>query len=314
MVSTPERFPVLETPDDNPLTVEGVELGRHLFYDPILSGDGTQSCASCHQQAFSFTDPDQFSTGILGLQGTRNAMPIINVGWMSHLFWDGRAGSVEEQALEPVVNPVEMHGVWDDAVAKLQSDAAYTSRFNDAFGTETVSADLVVKAIAQFERTLVSANSRYDQFLRGELQLNEQELAGRVLFFTETGDCFHCHGGALFTDQLFHNNGLDSTPTDAGREAVTSNPHDRGKFKTPTLRNVALTAPYMHDGRFNTLEEVVAFYSEGLQSSPTVDPLMKNVAQGGIQLSPTQQADLVAFLRTLTDAEFVNNTKFADPR
>ncbi|MDB4286190.1 cytochrome-c peroxidase [bacterium] len=312
-IDLPFRFPVMEIPADNPMTDEGIVLGRRLFYDPILSGDSTQSCASCHQQKFAFTDPDRFSTGIDGLQGDRNAMAIINIGWMEDLFWEGRAKGVEAQALEPIENPIEMHETWENAVLKLINHPTYPGLFTKAFGTDEITADLTVKAIAQFERTLISGNSSYDKFLQNIEGLSQSEFNGRAIFFTERGDCFHCHGGILFTDQLFHNNGLAANPIDIGLEAITSDPLDRGKFKTPTLRNIALTAPFMHDGRFVTLEEVVDFYSEGLQFSNSIDPLMKNVNQGGLRLTPQEKQDLLAFLHTLTDSTFVNNPEFASP-
>ena len=240
-------------------------------------------------------------------------MPVINIGWMTRLFWDGRVSSAEQQALEPVVNPIEMHDEWGNVVAELSRDPTYVELFEDAFGPGEITPLRVVYAIAQFERTLISADSRYDRFLRDEVQLNDEEVRGRAIFFTEKGDCFHCHGGILFTDNQFHNNGLDAVPADVGLESVSGNPLDRGKFKTPTLRNIELTAPYMHDGRFNTLEEVVDFYSEGLKYSRTVDALMKNVHSGGVHLTDTEKNELIAFLKTLTDTNFTGNPEFQSP-
>jgi cytochrome c peroxidase len=307
----PIGFPTkTNIPTDNPLTVEGVALGKKLFHEPLLSGNNTQSCASCHNQTFSFSDNQTFSKGIDGALGTRNAQPIINSLWMSSLFWDGRALTLEDQALEPVPNPIEMHQSWSNAIAKLQAEASYPTLFKKSFGTTTITKELVVKAIAQFERTFISANSKYDRWLNGKAQLDSSELRGYNLFFTEKADCFHCHGNILFTDNLFHNNGLDAFPSDQGRQKVTNDANDEGKFKTPTLRNLLFTAPYMHNGRFTTLEQVVEFYSTGLKFSATVDPLMKNVNRGGIQLTSQEKLDLVAFLKTLTDSSFVNNTAF----
>ncbi len=313
----------MDIPADNPMSVEGVALGRKLFYDPILSGDHTQSCASCHLPENSFDDSNQFSTGIDGSIGTRNAMPIVNVGWMTSLFWDGRAKSVEDQALGPVVNPVEMHNTWAQAVADLQASAEYPALFEKAFGTSEIDSMLVVKAIAQFERTLVSGNSPFDKYLRGEpTGWSDQDILeayqGYALFMDETkGDCFHCHGdqyNPLWTDNQFHNNGLDAVITDKGLGAITGNANDDGKFKTPTLRNLAYTAPYMHDGRFATLDEVLMHYSFGLQNSPTIDPLMKNVDQGGAQLSVAERQLLKKFLLSLSDESFVNNPDFQKPQ
>lgn len=308
-------------PNDNPQTVEGIALGRKLFFDPILSGDGTQACADCHDPTSAFVDPNtQFSLGIDGIPGDRNAMPIFNLAWNwgGKFFWDGRAQGLEGQAFGPVVNPVEMHNTWPNAVAAVQADASYPSMFLAAFGTSTVDSTLVVKALAQFERTLISANSKFDKYLMSQVALTPQELNGFNLFMSETGaDCFHCHGSAanpLWTDNLFHDNGLDAVYTDLGLGNVTGNPNDNGKFRTPSLRNLAFTAPYMHDGRFATLDEVIDHYSEGLQNSPNIDPLMKSASQGGVQLTPSEKADLKAFLLTLTDTDFITNPDFQAPQ
>jgi cytochrome c peroxidase len=307
-------------PADNPQTVEGIALGKKLFFDPILSGNGTQACASCHLPQNSFTDPNRLSEGIDGILGTRNAMPIYNMAWNgnSMFFWDGRASSLEDQALQPVTNPIEMHNTWGNAVASLQDDAEYPDLFRKAFGTKTISKEMTVKAIAQFERTLISANSPFDQYLLGdENALTPQEINGFTIFMDETrGDCFHCHGNEnspLWTDNIFHNNGLDEIITDKGLGGVTGDPNDDGKFKTPSLRNLAYTAPYMHDGRFATLDEVIDHYSEGLVYSPTIDPLMKAIARGGVHLTEEDKADLKAFLLSLSDSSFINNPDFQDP-
>ncbi len=306
-------------PEDNPLTEEGIALGRKLFYEKKLSGDNTLSCAGCHKQENAFADPDAFSTGIDGLLGSRSAMPIFNAAWnySRKFFWDGRALDIEGQALGPVVNPVEMHEIWPNAVAKLQADNEYPALFKGVFGTETIDSMKVVKAIAQFERTLISGNAKFDKYLRGESQLTPSELNGYNIFMDEAGgDCFHCHGSAtnpLWTDNKFHNNGLDASPADLGLGAVTGDANDNGKFKTPSLRNLIYTAPYMHDSRFATLDEVINFYSLELKYSPTIDPLMKHVAAGGVQLNPQDRIDLKAFLLTLSDEEFVTNPKFSNP-
>lgn len=317
-----QYLPPMEIPLDNPLTEEGVELGRKLFYDTKLSADNTQSCSSCHAPENAFTDINQFSTGIDGIEGNRNSMAIINIGWMDKLFWDGRATSIEDQAFGPVVNPIEMHNTWNYAVQTLQTDPVYPDLFLQAFGTEVIDSVLVSKALSQFERTLISGNSPFDRYLRGEpTGMTEQEeleaYQGFALFMDESkGDCFHCHGDSynpLWTDNLFHNNGLDAVITDKGLGAVTGNPIDDGKFKTPTLRNLVFTAPYMHDGRFASLTDVVNHYSSGLQNSPTIDPLMKSVDQGGVLLTPTERSLLVKFLVSLSDSSFVTNPKFQAP-
>ena len=303
-------------PTNNPLTIEGVALGKKLFFDNMLSGNETQSCATCHNPTKAFTNNQQFSEGIDGRFGTRNSMPLFNLAWnFDELFtWDGKEFSLEKQALEPVSNPLEMHADWEIVVKKLQNHAEYPVLFQQAFGSSTIDATLVTKAIAQFERTLISSNSKFDQYLLGEKTLSPEEQRGFSIFMDEAkGDCFHCHGSnnnPLWTDQKFHNNGLDIEFKDLGLGAITGDPSDNGKFKSPSIRNLAFTAPYMHDGRFATLEEVIDHYSEGLKPSTTVDPLMKKVAQGGVRLTPNEKTDLKAFLLSLSDSSFVNNPTF----
>tara|TARA_R110002049_G_scaffold263192_3_gene439384 strand:+ start:393 stop:1451 length:1059 start_codon:yes stop_codon:yes gene_type:complete len=303
-------------PTDNPQTVEGVALGKKLFFDTILSSNGTQACASCHNPQNAFTDSTPTSDGIDGIFGTRNAMPLFNLAWNygERFNWDGKALSLERQVEEPVENPIELHSDWDNVVSRLQMHPEYPELFRLAFKTTTITKVLTTKAIAQFERTLISANSKFDRYSLGETTLTAQELNGLEVFLSEEkGDCFHCHGNPnnpLWTDNIFHNNGLDATFTDLGLGSVTGDPNDNGKFKSPSLRNLAYTAPYMHDGRFNTLDEVINHYSEGLQNSSTIDPLMKQIAQGGVQLSNQDKADLKAFLLTLSDPTFINNPEF----
>jgi len=307
-------------PSGNPQTLEGIALGRELFYEKKLSGDGTQACASCHLAENSFVDPDRFSTGITGAIGDRNSMPIYNLAWNieDKYFWDGRAIGIEGQALGPVENPIEMNNTWTNAVATLQATSNYPDLFAQAFGTSTITKELVTKAIAQFERTMISGNSRFDQYLLGDSgALTQTEINGFNVFMDEDrGDCFHCHGSEanpLWTDNIFHNNGLDTTFEDIGLGIVTGDPLDNGKFKSPSLRNLAYTAPYMHDGRFETLEEVINHYSEGLVYSETIDPLMKNIAQGGAQLTEQDKIELKAFLLSLSEPGFTTNPDFHDP-
>ncbi|HOZ41398.1 MAG TPA: cytochrome c peroxidase [Flavobacteriales bacterium] len=325
----PSYFSPMPIPANNPLTEEGIRLGRFLLYEERLSGDNTQSCASCHGSAVAFTDHgNRFSTGIDGIQGTRNAMALQNLGWETSFFWDGRAATLEEQILMPVMDPIEMHEEWPDALAKLQADPVYPTLFLRAFGTPGITQERTAKAIAQFLRTMVSSNSKYDRMVRGEELFTVEEQFGFELTTYEGGlppdvpmgqggaDCFHCHpsGGGRFTDGQIRNNGLDpeSLWSDLGLGALTGLPQDRAKFKTPSLRNVALTAPYMHDGRFQTLEEVIEHYNSGGHASTTVDPNMKYTT-GGLQLSAAKKAQLIAFLHTLTDTEFVNDPRFQDP-
>lgn len=336
-LTVPKGFPPPVASTDNPLTVHGVELGRKLFYDPILSGDNTQSCASCHNQATSFTDaPNKFSEGIDGMVGNKNSMAIINMAWNRDFFWDGRSTSLEKQALEPVRNPIEMHENWSNAIKKLQADTSYTNLFKKAFGTDKTDSTLAARAMAQFMKTIVVSESKFQKFLRKETLLTTAEQRGYAIFLSEEGgDCFHCHMvyDALFTDnyvsdpvQRFHNNGLDPEPAAGvltGRALITNNPADNGKFKTPTLLNIALTPPYMHDGRFNTLEEVVEFYNSGVRDVWNLDPNMnikpsatnRTFENGFRKLNLTQQEkdDLVAFLKTLTDPSIANNPAYSKP-
>lgn len=303
-------------PEDNPLTVEGIALGKKLFFDPSLSADGTQACADCHRPENAFSDARQFSIGIDGSVGTRNSMPLFNMAWNynEEFFWDGRAQSLEEQIFEPVTNPIEMKNTWPNVENTLRASDTYPALFEQAFGTTTIDSVRVSRAIAQFLRTLVSANSKFDRFLLGQEELTPSEENGLAVFLDESrGDCFHCHGlpaNPLWTDNIFHNNGLDETFSDRGRGGFTGDPREFGWFKSGSLRNLAYTAPYMHDGRFTTLDEVIDHYSEGLVFSETIDPLMKKVAEGGVQLSDQDKADLKAFLLSLSDPSFINNPNF----
>ncbi|TVZ56435.1 cytochrome c peroxidase [Lutibacter sp. Hel_I_33_5] len=305
-------------PSNNPLTQEGIALGKKLFFDKILSKNNTQSCASCHNPKKAFTDDTRFSDGVDGKFGKRNSMPLFNLAWNfdERFAWDGKELGLERQALEPVRNPIEMHSKWTNVVQKLQNHSEYPTLFLQAFATLTIDSLLVTKAIAQFERTLISGESKFDKHLRGETTLTPEEQNGFNVFMDEArGDCFHCHGSnnnPLWTDNKFHNNGLDATFTDLGLGAVTGDPNDNGKFKSPSLRNLEFTSPYMHDGRFTTLEEVINHYSEGLVNSTTIDPLMKKVANGGVKLSTQDKSDLKAFLLTLSDYDFINNPAFQE--
>jgi cytochrome c peroxidase len=320
-LNIPQGLPQMPIPASNPLTVEGVELGRRLFYDERLSGDNTMSCAECHAPSMNFSDSARFSTGITGQQGNRNSMPLINLGWQNFFFWDGRVNTLEQQVLHPVINPIEMNDRWPDVIAELKVDFYYPEMFRKAFGDRGIDSVRVSKALAQFLRTMISGNSKYDRYRRGIEPLNADELAGRDLFNKDKdelnsipgGDCFHCHGEPMFTDNQFHNNGLDGIFMDLGRGGFTGNPNENGKFKSPTLRNIALTAPYMHDGRFATLEEAVNHYSSGLVNSLTIDPLMKFVDDGGVALTTTEKNQIIAFLNALTDTDFATNPAFQDP-
>ena len=309
----PSNFPTINIPEFNPLTQEGVSLGRRLFYDPILSSDNTVSCASCHKQEYAFSDNNQFSFGVNQSEGNRHAPTIINPGWQLLFDWDGKSNSLEEQASRPILSDIELHNNnWSEVINRLEMSDLYINFFCAAFGTETIDSSHVLMALAQFERTLVSSNSRFDKWLNGEIMFSDEELDGFDIYVTERGDCFHCHPIGLFIDNLFHNNGLDSDFQDLGRYDITGNPLDQGLFKSPTLRNIEFSAPYMHDGRFATLEEVINHYNFGGYDSPTVDPLMKYVGVG-LLLSDDEKANLKTFLLTLSDEDFINNSNFSTP-
>ncbi|WP_432412598.1 cytochrome-c peroxidase [Rasiella sp. SM2506] len=305
-------------PDNNPQTVEGIALGKKLFFDTRLSADNTIACASCHIPQQGFSDARQFSIGITGEQGFRNSMPLQNLAFNygEKFNWDGSANSLENQMLGPVTNPIEMANTWPNVANTLQSSSEYPTLFGDAFGTQTIDSTLVTMAISQFVRTFVSANSRFDQAQLGSIELTPQEQNGLNVFLDESrGDCFHCHGlpaNPLWTDNAFHNNGLDSEFDDLGLGNISGDPREFGLFRSPSLRNLKFTAPYMHDGRFATLEEVINHYSEGLVFSETIDPLMKTISQGGVQLTDEDKADLKAFLLSLSDDSFINNPDFKE--
>lgn len=325
-LETPPHFSnPMPIPVDNPTTEEGVELGRFLFYDKRLSRDNTISCACCHKQEGAFADPGrQFSLGVDGQESLLNSMAIINMIWQSHFFWNGRSHSLEHQAFFPVVDPLEMDNTWDDVVQKISAVDFYPAMFKAAYGDENVTQDRIIKAISQFQRTLISSNSKYDKAkLRTPPQATFTPLEEHGFFLfelSEKGDCFHCHGAtfsgqtfAAFGAVQFSNNGIDGPgEMNPGRYEVTGDPSDFGKFKIPTLRNVALTGPYMHDGRFATLREVIEHYNSGGKMSATIDVNMKHVGVG-LNLTEYDKQALEAFLETLTDADFVTNPAFSDP-
>jgi cytochrome c peroxidase len=338
-VVAPDGFPAMEHPDDNPITVQGIELGRHLFYDPILSRDSTISCSSCHAINKAFTDGLAKSEGIDNRIAKRSSMSLINIGYSQikdrpyNFMWDGRFATLEEQILKgPVEDHLEMDNTWEKAEADLRKHPAYPKMFREAFGiscSEDINKELVAKAIAQFERTLNSANSRFDvvNSTLGEY-FTSAESRGYELFNEPTGlpgnkdaECIHCHsassGKLLFTSNQFSNNGLDSAQTfydfiDYGYGAITGTPTDNGLFREVSLRNIALTAPYMHDGRFQTLEEVVDHYITGGHSSPTISSTLS--AAGNIRtLDVNDKADIIAFLHTLTDSSYYDKPEWSNP-
>lgn len=339
-VEVPFRFPTkLNIPADNPMTAEGVELGRKLFYDGRISGrtdpDSMMTCATCHLQSRSFEcgiDHPVFigghPHGVTGIKTPHYMMPLINLVWThTGYLWNGviepsnpdpSRRQLEDLVWMAIVAPHEMNSDTNRAKQRIQEIPGYPEMFRRAFGSSVVTVKNMSRAIAQFVRTLISADSKFDRYLRGQVQLNPSELAGYVLFMTEEGgDCFHCHGGEgnpLFTTNLFYNNGKDSLFTDPrDRFQVTGDPSDIGAYKAPTLRNLAFTAPYMHDGRFKTIDEVLDFYSTGLVWSPYVNPLMHHISSNGNQLTPDEKASMKAFLLTLTDSSFVTNPAFGMP-
>ncbi len=317
-------FPDPVIAGDNPLTREGVKLGRMLFYEKMLSATNTQSCSNCHMQQFAFNDTARFSLGVRELRGKRNAMSVFNMAWNTNaFFWDGRAHLLRHQSLKPIQDPLEMDESLTNVVAKLQASSIYPEQFRRAFGTAQIDTNLISKALEQFMNTIVSNSSRYDDYLAGTVSLTPEEERGRYLFFTEYNpgfpaasgaDCQHCHGGANFENDQYMNNGIDddATVTDIGRQTVTGNAADKARFKVPSLRNVAITAPYMHDGRFRTLEEVVDHYNL-VKTSATLDASFQQQLPGGLQLSATDKKALVAFLKTLTDKKLMTNPEYASP-
>ncbi|HNP49937.1 MAG TPA: cytochrome c peroxidase [Bacteroidia bacterium] len=313
-IPIPPGLPALNIPADNPTTVEGIALGRKLFYDNILSGDNSMSCASCHKQSYGFTDSTlQFSVGIDHLPGVRNAMPLFNIGYAHGFFWDGGAADLESQVIGPIQNPLEMHEELSNCISELNNSTVYPPLFQIAFGTSTITTPLVMKAIAQFERTMLSANSKFDKFQLGQATLTAQETNGMNLFSDPAkGDCNHCHIlGSTFTDFEYRNNGLDSVSADSGRARITLRSTDMGKFKTPSLRNIEVTAPYMHDGRFQTLEQVLNHYNTGFHYAANLDPNLQAIQKG--RMNQQEMDDIIAFLKTLTDHEFLSNPAFSKP-
>ena len=293
----------------NPLTEEGFQLGRALFYDPILSKDNTISCSSCHLQQTGFTHVDhQLSHGIDGAIGTRNSLSLQNLAWSNHFMWDGGINHIDMQALAPITSKIEMNETLENVVSKLQKEQKYQYLFEKAFGTKKITGTLTLKAISQFIISLTSSNSKYDKVVRKEERFTDMEQKGYTLFKQK---CASCHIEPLFSNEKFEYNGLEIDPTlnDFGRMKITENPKDSLKFKVPTLRNIQFTFPYMHDGRFKTLNEVVKHYNSLKQNSYLPQELSKPM-----NLSDDDRTDLVAFMKTLTDKEFLSNPRFSFPR
>lgn len=327
----PERFQKPNLLAENPLTVEGIALGRKLFYEKMLSDNGTQACADCHHQSAGFTDlQKQFSTGSNGDIGKRNAMPLFNLNWARGYFWDGRQPTLESLIEEPMEAHNEMNLDIETAVLRLKDDPYYPELFQTAFPSQGITTTTLRFAIAQFLRTIISGgNTKWDQYLKADLQnpdtfMTAQEARGFAAFISETkGDCAHCHSNlspflSAGLDRDFSNNGLDAQP-DSGRYRVSGNPNDLGKFKTPSLRNLSYTGPYMHDGRFATLDEVLEHYNSGFKYSPSIDPVLIKHADKDNNYVPiprlTQQDkdDIIAFLKLLDDETLLTNPKWSKP-
>lgn len=289
----------------NPLTVDGFKLGRKLFHDPILSRDNSTSCESCHQQFAAFAHLDHsVSHGIDNQFGTRNSPSLFNLIWHSSFMWDGGINHIEVQPIAPITNPIEMDETLANVIIKLKNHPEYPKLFKKAFGTDSITTQLMLRAFAQFMGMMNSYNSKYDKYIRGEAELTPQESNGLNIFRAK---CESCHKEPLFSDFSFRNNGLDDVfPTDSGRAHITALPEDIGKFKVPSLRNVAVSRPYMHDGRFQTVSQCIDHYRFHVKPSPTLDPLLTN----GISLTESEKQDLLQFLNTLTDYEFINDPRF----
>ncbi len=304
----PQNFPPpVYTFQNNPLTTKGFELGRKLFYDPLLSIDSSTSCGSCHQQFAAFAHYDHtLSHGIYNLLGKRNAPPLFNLAWQKDFMWDGGINHIEIQPFAPITNPVEMGETLSHVVSKLQSHPIYPGLFNDVFGSDSITSQNMFRALAQFMAMLNSYQSKYDNYIAGIENFSAVEEEGLQLFRQK--NCNACHAEPLFTDLSFRNNGLDSVFADSGRAAITFLASDMGKFKVPSLRNVALSKPYMHNGRFDTLDKCLEHYNNGIKQSATLDTLLVN----GITLSAEEKNKIIAFLNTLTDTRFTKDKRFSE--
>lgn len=300
-------FMQMPIPQDNPMTEAGIKLGARLFHDATLSANNTISCSSCHLEIFGFSDDRPVSLGVYQRQGKRNAPSLLNVGYLSHgLFWDGRAKSLEEQSIHPIIDSVEMGNTVERLIETLNSHPIYKAQVKSAFGDTIITIEHVAKALAQFQRTLVTAPAKFDSVQLGLTQFTAAEKRGWIIFSDQPNDlglpkaeCLHCHPDPLFTEGKFENNGLDYIPDlklakDKGLGNTTGNLYDNAKFKVPSLRHIQHTAPYMHDGRFATLEEVIDHYNSGGKYAENRHPTIRQ-----LNLSPQNKADLIAFLKTL---------------
>jgi cytochrome c peroxidase len=309
VLNWPDYFPApVYNFEENPRSKEGFMLGKKLFYDPILSRDNTISCGSCHQQFVAFAHADhKVSHGIENKLGVRNSPALFNLMWQKEFFWDGGSKHIEVQPIGPITNPVEMDEKLDHVITKLSQNADYRELFKAAFKSDSITSQLMLKAIVQFMGSFISANSKYDKYIQDPASnpLSTDENAGLELFKQK---CASCHAPPLFTDNSYRNNGLDETFRDSGRFRITNINSDMGKFKVPSLRNIELTYPYMHDGRFSTLDQVLSHYQTDIKPSNTLDASLSN----GINLTSTEKAQILAFLKTLTDKEFIKDVRFKE--
>ena len=314
-VTIPANFPEMSyNLASNPPTKNGFELGKKLFYDGNLSANGFISCGFCHEQSSAFTHHGhQFSHGIDDLEGTRNAPAIQNMAFQTEFAWDGATSHLDLFPIIPITNEVEMGETLSNVLAKLKNNSEYQRLFASAFENGEVNNENFLKALSQFMVMMISANSKYDKFVRNEEggEFSALEKKGLALFESK---CAHCHKTDLFTDNTFRNNGLPPYPglNDLGRAEVSGRISDNYKFKVPSLRNVAFTAPYMHDGRFGSLQSVLNFYTNGVQDSETLDLVLKQNGKLGIALNADDQEALIAFLQTLTDTEYINDKRFSE--
>lgn len=294
----------------NPVTKAGFELGKTLFYAPLLSSDQLVSCSSCHRASGAFSNFDvALSSGVNGCKGDRNAPALFNLAWQKEFMWDGRIGNLEDVPTNALTNPCEMNNNMDSILIVLRRDPSYPDLFQKAFGQSGITEKTLLSALAQFTSMMISANSKYDKYTRKEEGGNftTEETAGYLLFKQE---CSSCHTEPLFTDGSYRSNGLDLVAKDRGRDSLTKVAADKGKFRVPSLRNIEITKPYMHDGRFASLKQVLAHYNNGVKNHANLDPLLKKGGKMGISLTQLQQAQLIAFLKTLTDVDFINDRRF----
>ncbi len=314
MVLLPANFPKPKYDlSTNPITSEGFELGKTLFYDPILSSDESISCGSCHQQWAGFTNEDHTgSHGVDSQLGLRNALPLFNLIFYDHFFWDGGVHNLDLTPMNAIENPIELNETLENILKKLNASEYYKARFKQSFHVEKITSKEFLQSLTQFLASMVSANSKYDKYIRNEGEtLTNYELAGMKLVEQK---CSPCHSGALFTDNSFRNSGVENNfRFDKGREEITLNEADRGKFKVPTLRNLEFTAPYMHDGSIASLTAVLEHYNSNMEDQETLDPIFRK-RQGavGISLTPDEQTKILAFLKTLNDYDFIKDKRFSE--